>query len=71
MDTDPQDTTTIQNSFDYEAVGGRSGAVDSSGDEGGVKRSGDFHRARVTLEASRPLVYFVTLAPEGCEPMLL
>jgi hypothetical protein len=31
----------------------------------------DFHRARVTLEASRPLVHFVTLAPEGCEPMLL
>ena len=71
MDTNPQDTTTIQNSFDYEAVGGRSGEVDTSGDEGGVKQSGDFHRARVTLEASRPLVYFVTLAPEGCEPMLL
>jgi hypothetical protein len=25
----------------------------------------------VTLEASRPLVHFVTLAPEGCESMLL
>lgn len=32
---------------------------------------GDFHRARVELEATKPLVRFVTLAPEGCEPMLL
>jgi hypothetical protein len=32
---------------------------------------GDFHRARVMLEASKALVRFVTLSPEGCPSILL
>lgn len=36
-----------------------------------LSSSGEFHRARVELEASKPLVRFVTLSPEGCESMFL
>ena len=32
---------------------------------------GDFYRARVNLDATKSLVRFVTLAPEGCDPMHL
>lgn len=32
---------------------------------------GDFHRARVMLLATKPLVRFVALAPEGCQSMFL
>jgi hypothetical protein len=36
-----------------------------------VLNRGDFFRARVELEAGRPLVRFVTLTPEGCESLLI
>lgn len=35
-----------------------------------VNGEGDFHRERVSLDASKPLVRFVTWAPEGCDLML-
>jgi hypothetical protein len=36
-----------------------------------VSQGGGFHRARVNLLASKPLPWAVTLAPEGCEKMML
>ena len=36
-----------------------------------VSNKGDFFRARVDLEAGRPMVRFVTLLPEGCESLLI
>jgi len=32
---------------------------------------GDFHRVRVLMDASKPLIRFVTLAPEGCRDLLV
>lgn len=52
-------------------LAGRVGGPITAEMRAAVSNRGDFFRARVELEAGRPLVRFVTLTPEGCERLLI
>lgn len=54
-----------------QQLAGKVGEVISTDTRVDSCSDGDFHRARVNLVASRPLVCFVSLAPEGCDRMFL
>jgi hypothetical protein len=61
---------SILDKSDHTIAGREGGKGSCCGDEGGVDR-GDFHRLRVSLDAIRCLVRFVTFVLKGCAPMLL